>query len=146
MNKDRQFKIKDVEFTLQRIPPLSGWDITELFREAIARSGGLATELPEGDAKAHAKALIKILVGLKREDVKALRDELFQFVTFKVPDQPKQLNLAGVEDMAFEKIGPMAIYEVIGRAFYVNFTECFEEMLDRFGIKLAKPNPSDIAQ
>jgi hypothetical protein len=96
----------------------------------------------KGDVKSKAEQIGKrlmaaILLGVSRAHVLAIRNALFEFVKFKLPDQPKPMDLQGLEEMAFESIGPLAVYEVLGRCFYVNFTEYFVEMMDRLGMDVS---------
>lgn len=139
MKKDRTFEIDKVKFELQVIPPLAGWDICELFREAVGRPEVLLSVTQDGkDGKDKIKrAIAGLLLCMSRQHVKALRDAIFEYVTFKRPEQPKPMTLAGVEDMAFEGMDPFAVYEVLGRAFHVNFTEYFNKMLGRLGIDVS---------
>jgi len=147
MNMDRQFQIDNVKFELSRIPPMKGWDICEMFREAIASSGMLGQEAKADtkDKNAMKKELIKALLSIPRSEVAKLRDALFEFVTFKTPEQPKPMTLQGLEDMAFQTLDPFSIYEVIGRCFIVNFTKSFIQLLARHGITLKDEelNPPD---
>jgi hypothetical protein len=151
MKKDRTFEIDNVKFELQVIPPMEGWDICELFRESVGNPAVLQSmtqdaSSPEAAAK---KLIMGLLLSIYRNHLLQLRTALFEYVTFKVPEQPKPLPLAGVEDMAFASLNPFAIYEVMGRCFSVNFTEYFNEMMTRLGIDVSalqeKPEeePSD---
>jgi hypothetical protein len=135
MKAERQFKIGEVEFKLMEIPPLAAWEICELVRTAIGKPDVLLSETSDEDANP-VKLMLALVAGLRREDVKAIRDALFEYVTFKTADQVQFIGLSGTEEMAFVDIGFEAIYEVMGRAFKVNFIQSFNEALNRLGIKL----------
>lgn len=136
MNQDRSFKLGEVQFNLPLIPPLQGWEICELFREAVGRPEVLMSLVgDESDPeKAGKKVIMGLLISMSRDHVMQIRNALFEFVTFKTKDQVKPMSLAGLEDMAFEKLDPFSIYEVMGRCFAANFIGYFKEMLARAGI------------
>lgn len=141
--KDRTFEISGVKFNLPKIPPLQGWDICELFREAVGSAGALDTpdinpDMTSAEQKRNiAKAIIKLLMALPRKQIRELRDMLFEHVQFKLKEQPSFITLSGAEEMAFENLNPFSIYEVLGRAFIVNFTDAFTETMSHLGIDVA---------
>lgn len=145
MKQDRSFKIGDVQFNLPIIPPLRGWEICELFREAVGRPEVLMSLTADASPEQAGKRIIMgLLVSMSREHVKQIRGELFEFVQFKAPGQVKMMELAGLEDMAFEKLDPFSIYEVMGRCFAANFIGYFNEMLARAGISVPVPATEEV--
>ncbi len=139
MKMDRTFKIGDVTFNLQKIPPLDGFEICELFRVAVSRPEVLMQLAKDSDSDEQAakRVVMGLLMSVSREHVKQLRGEMFKYVTFTTLEQKQPLPLEGVEDMAFGALDPLAIYEVLGRAIAVNFTEYFKGLMTRLGINLS---------
>lgn len=139
MKMDRQFQIGETRFEILKIPPMRAWEISELIREALGRPDMLMLDVPESDPQ---KMILAILAGLKASDVREIRDALFEFVAFKSPEQVKAMGLFGAEDMAFSELDFTAVYEVLGRAFYVNFTGSLNDLLTRVGIKPEAKEPA----
>jgi len=133
MEKDRQFKIGEVLFELVAIPPMRQWEISETIREAVGQPEVLAAGAVGTSPTA---LMMAVLAGLKKENVLEIRNALFEFVMFKAKDQLKALQLMGAEDMAFVDLDFTAVYEVMGRSFYVNFTGSLSGMMSRIGFDL----------
>lgn len=139
---ERVFEIGNVKFELKSITPMAAFDISEMVREALGNAQGKVMA-GLGGSDDSIKAVAGFLMAIDKGDLKQIREALFKHVMFKVPDQPKALLLSGVEDMAFGDLDYTAIYEVIARAYKVNFTGCLGEMMNRLGIDLKKMTGQD---
>ena len=111
----------ETAFTIGKMPATKGWDTLESIREAVR-------EPLESmhDIKAIVTALPKLFA-------RALRDTMFEHVTFRNRIAGTPLVLAGNEETAFDAIDaePVAIYEMFLRSLCVNFTPSFEEIFER---------------
>lgn len=127
----REFTVKgangETEFTLAKMPATKGWDVLEEIRSA---SGSASNGPAGGGIEAEIKNLV---AALPKEFARALRNTMFQYVTFRNRMAVSPMNLAGNEEVAFDAIEaePLAIYEVFLRSLAVNFTPSFLELQDR---------------
>lgn len=142
MKMDRTFTIEEVTFTLDVIPPMEAFEICELIREAISRPQDLMT-LSEG-ADSPQEAAKRIIPGMvasiSREHFKGIYNSLFPYISFTTKENTASRTLAnGQNQEAFAALDPFAIYEVIGRAIYVNFSGYITKLMHRLGISLS-PN------
>ena len=133
---EKNFSIGEVNFVVDKMGALKGWKVLEKCRKAMA-----STEVaPSKGQSAQALGMFKALMGLDPEFVEWLRTEMFNTVRFqaKSPDGHAQpwlpLSNAGNVDMCFESLEPVHIYEVMARAFAVNFTGSWQELLSRFTV------------
>lgn len=108
--------IEGVKFSFVKKPAMAGKDVWEALRVGIAEVVG---EVPEGSAGE--MAFMQIAMGLPRETFEETRVALFEDVTWQSKDSPTPAVLLGDEDMAFQGLEVVHIYEVWARACAVNF-------------------------
>ncbi len=121
-----EWEIGGTCFYFHKMPALKGWEVIESIRKELGRtSKGM-------DADA---GFLTLIASLDTGFVSNLRTELFKFVSFVNKTQTKTApnsRLAGMEDMAFENLQPVTIYQVMWRSLIVNFSESFSELTSSF--------------
>ena len=129
---DIKFKIKNTEFDIVKLPPMSGFKVVENIRETLAATankfdGGAGTE------EESATLFFKAVLGLPPSFIDYLMSELFEHVQFSGGAIDKGwAKLKGLEDTAFDNFEVINIYEVLARALYVNFSGSFIGIMSAF--------------
>jgi len=130
---ENKVEINGVVFDIKKLGALRGFRLLERIRVAMA-----STEIPtDTTGSGGVAAVVKALMALPTAEVEHIRKELFDRVDFQapVPDggglQPP-IKLLGAEDMAFQDLEPFHMYEVLGRAFIVNFNGSWSEIKQKF--------------
>lgn len=123
---DPETTIGEVRFIFDRMGAMEGWRVLESIRTEMA-----TTELPSGaDA---GESFIRMVMALSPAFIDRLRQTMFAHVRFSRSTNTL-LRLAGGEDMAFEGLEPIAIYEVLLRSLAVNFTPSWRDLASRLGL------------
>lgn len=128
-----RFKIKGTEFVISKIPPLRQFDVAEYIRFNLAKSADSFSIDDKSNDEDNALLFYKAVLGLDPEVVAHIREELFSCIEFTGSGVEKgYMSLPGAEDMAFQDFEVVHIYEVIGRALFINFFGSFAGMLSAF--------------
>ena len=112
-------------FTIERLSPMEGYQLIDTMRNMIGNATtGSFQESPSA-------FMMAALTKLPHKDLEYIRKKLFERVQFTRPDTaPTPRPLAGSEDIAFEGLDAGIIYEMIVRAFSVNFTDILQRVQD----------------
>ena len=136
---DKQVIIGETAFHFEKLLPLEAFRAFEAIRpglgDVIERVGG------ETDFRlAAAKAIFLI----PPDTVNVAMQHLFRAVSFTNSAAKTPVKLAGMEDTAFMGLEPVAIYEVLMRAFMVNFTASWDALASRIpdDLNLSQPDTS----
>ncbi len=129
---DTKFKLKKTEFSVVKLPPMKGFSVTERIREALATTAN-KFEVKDGTDEENAALFFKAVLGLPPAFVEYLMDELFEYIEYSGNGVDQGwINLNAGRDMAFEGFEVINIYEVLGRALFVNFSGSFSEVSKNF--------------
>ena len=135
-----KFQIKNIKFNITKLSPMAGFELFEKIRYVLA-SRSAEMEMPS-DPLSISTLVYKIALSIDPVIVKEIRETIFENVQFSGDSITKgYAQLSGLEDVAFETLEPMHIYEVLGRGLVVNFFGSFVELILRF-----QKNPQDIDQ
>lgn len=129
-----------VTFTFKKMMPLDAWKLFDAMRPSIA---GVLGKFPEDLKAPGAAGQVAAAIGeFPPMVLEAIRSELFKFVKYQSATTQSPNTLFGDENSAFQNLEPVIIYEVIVRAFLVNFFESFLALESRFPIvaELRQPN------
>ena len=128
-----KFKIKDTEFIISKIPPMASFDLAEFIRFNLAKSADSFSIDDRGSESENAILFFKAVLGLDPDVVSHIRGFLFAHIEFTGAGVEKgYMPLSGSEDMAFQNFEVVHVYEVIGRALFINFFGSFAGMLSAF--------------
>ena len=128
--------IKGTHFRIGKLLPMEAYQVMEMIREALGSSMG-STAAIEGEQSAD--AIFRSLLSLPPSKVEAIRQRLFQLVTYTNAQQQTPAKLAGDEDGGFNGLLPSHVYEVLLRCLVRNFRESLEDFLSRI---LSQPESS----
>ena len=118
-----EFEIGGTRFAVAKLPAMAGFDLLEAIRHELGKSQALSlpTEVLKEDDRSIA-TFLKIVLSLDPAFVRQVRQKLFEKVAFSNTQVPTPQQLAGAEEMAFDGLEPIAIYEVLAaecsRKFY----------------------------
>ena len=138
----------DTTFRIDKMPAMKGFRCFEGIRAGLSRldySPGLVSEillkvvpdaadaLPEGteDSAAGAEQMVQLVDAILQLDekfIEKVRTDLFQFVKFQNAGGQYR-TLLGNEDQAFRD--PLDVYDILVRAFSVNFISSFQGMFSQ---------------
>lgn len=119
----QQVKKGNVTFQIERLTPMEGYELLDKLRNMI---GEVVAQSWEQSPQAF---IISALSRLPHENLEYVRKELFERIQFSRPDTAMQPRpLAGSEDIAFEGLDPGTVYEMVVRAFAVNFTDILQRV------------------
>lgn len=128
-----KFKIKETEFIVSKIPPMQSFDVAEFIRFSLAKSADSFSIDDKSSETENATLFFKAVLGLDPAVVGHIRDELFAHIEFTGSGVEKgYMPLSGAEDMAFQNFEVVNIYEVIGRALFINFFGSFAGIASAF--------------
>ena len=136
---ETDFKLGDTTFYVRKLTAMRGHKVSEMIRAAVGvqtlRFGG-ASDVPT--------LIAGIILSLNPVDVEAITKVMWERVEFKNGTAQTPLPLLGNEDMAFEHLEPVDVYEVIVRCLAVNFTASLEGILSRMpeGLLSSPPLPT----
>ena len=122
----REVKIKKTTFYFDEMPPMEAFDLLEELRPGIASAFGMLRE-----GMTFEVGLVVLFLGLPQETVRNARDALYKHVRYRTPQIQTPQRVFDEEDTAFGGCSALDMYEVILRAFSVNFTESFLGMQSR---------------
>ena len=129
-------KIEGTRFLFGKLPAMKGFDVLEQIRVEVGNKA-------DAEMTASIDGLLKVLLSLSRGFVEALRLDMFKVVRFANGRAKTPQVLAGAEDMAFDGLDPVAVYEVLGRSLAVNFTASFRRLASSLGADPATTSPSN---
>ena len=135
-----EFEIGGTRFFIAKLPAMAAFDLLELIRHQVGKSAALA--VPEGSEDESVGALLKMVLSLDPAFVARVRQRLFEKVSFSNERVSTPLKLAGAEDMAFDGLEPVAVYEVLLRCLAVNFTASLRAGVSKFGDAGLTSSPS----
>ena len=121
------FTIGDTRFRVSKLSPLEAFGTMEKIRVAAAPVLASYQDESVGDFSEIISEVLKI----DPASLSVIRDELFAGVRFTNGIAKTERILQGNIDMAFSKLLPIHIYEVLGRALVINFLESFCDILRR---------------
>ena len=128
-----EFEIGDTRFFIAKLPAMAAFDLLEAIRHELGKSQALS--LPSMDALDNEDrsivSLLKIVLSLDPAFVRKVRSALFEKVSFSNSRVPAPQQLAGAEEIAFDGLEPIAIYEVLLRSAAVNFTPSLDALVSR---------------
>lgn len=129
----KEHTINGVRFAIGKLPALRSFTLLEYIRKTLADQDSTAG-VDLSDPTISVVMLIKAVAGIPPENVEHVRNELFEFIQFwtKGVKGGGGVPLLGSEDMAFEELEPVHIYELIAEALKVNFTGSFSAIKSRF--------------
>lgn len=129
----KEFKIKKTKFLISKIPPMKSFALTEYIRVNLAHSADSFSVDAKASEKENAALFFKAILGLDPDVVDRIREELFEYIEFQGSGVDKGwARLTGMEDMAFTDFEVSHIYEVIGRALFINFKGSFSAIMSAF--------------
>ena len=126
-----EVEITGTRFFIAKLPAMAAFDLMELIRHELGKSQSVA--LPEGAPDVLVSGLIRMVMSLDPAFVSGVRRKLFERVSFSNQRAPTPQQLAGAEDMAFNGLEPVAVYEVLVRSLAVNFTPSLRALGSRLG-------------
>ena len=130
---DTEFEIGGTRFFISKLSAVAGFDLLEMVRHEIGKSGVLGKEISDTTAAADTNAMwLQMVLSLDPSFVAYVRKILFKRVAFSNRLAVDPQSLSGSEDMAFGGLEPVAIYEVLVRALAVNFTASLESAVSKF--------------
>ena len=136
-----EFSLGGVKFQIIKLSPMSGFNLSEKIRFALASSAD-AVDIGDNAINndkdgqnqlelAAAVLFCKAVLKLHPATIEEFRNTLFESVEFSGGDISQGwMKLKGMEDMAFKN--PFHIYEVLVRSLVVNFTGSFKELMQKF--------------
>ena len=131
------FEIEGTTFTVEQLPAMAGFRLLERIRYQLGKSIGEGNaslpELEDGnkvDGIAAGVYLLDLLLLLPPAFVEDVSSVLFDKVTFSNEAAMTPIKLAGAEDVAFSS--PVAVYEVLGRCLYANFSNITQSTVSRW--------------
>jgi len=126
---DPEFGINDVRFRITKLSPLKGFKLFEKIRHALAvNADGVSSDSENG-----ALVFYKSILTLSPDTIESFMVPMFGNVEFKGSGVEKGwAPLEGMEDMAFQSLEPIHIYELFVRCLAVNFTGSFRAIASKF--------------
>ena len=139
-----EFEIGDTRFFIAKLPAMAGFDLLEAIRHELGKSQALSlpTEVLKEDDRSIA-TFLKIVLSLDPAFVRKVRSALFEKVSFSNSRVPAPQQLAGAEEIAFDGLEPIAIYEVLLRSAAVNFTPSLDALVSRLRDAPLVSSPSE---
>ena len=134
-----EFEIGGTRFAVSKLPAMAAFDLLEAIRHELGKSQALSlpTKALNEDDRSIA-AFLKVVLSLDPAFVRQVRQKLFEKVAFSNTRVPTPQQLAGAEEMAFDGLEPIAIYEVLLRSAAVNFTPSLAQIHRRDGYAAAE--------
>ena len=126
-----EVEMMGTRFFIAKLPAMAAFDLMELIRHELGKSQSVT--LPEGAPDVLVSGLIRMVMSLDPAFVSGVRRKLFEHVSFSNQRVPTPQQLAGAEDMAFDGLEPVAVYEVLVRCLAVNFTPSLRALGSRLG-------------
>ena len=150
-----EFEIAGTQFQVQKLPAMAAWALMEQIRRELGRTSAEVASL--GDSKndfeatednpispATVRLLAQMVLSLEPKFVDDVRKKLFEGVKYRRDDTARTFQqLAGSEDMAFEGHEPLAVYHVLMRCLFVNFSASLRVLVSGVSGLLRNSSPSD---
>lgn len=145
------FDIGDTHFEVRRLLPEEQFALFEKIRPGLEtipailgeidanaaadffRSASLQLSPSPEAGKALVTAAFRVLTKIPPETVATLKQTLFPHISYTSPTQAQPMTVQPTGSAAFAGKSMLAIYEVIGRAFTVNFFDCWGDLLSMLG-------------
>ena len=133
----REFKRKNTTFFIGDVVGEDSFDVFEILRTNMDKLRGInLSKLAAGqNDQANFQAMVDLLSGFRREDIKELRRIFFSVVEFKVDgntNSPQGIVNGG--EMWRKGLSPMIDYELILRVWAVNFLDSTLEWFQDTGL------------
>ena len=141
---DPELVIDGTRFVVGKLPAMAAFDLMEQIRRELGKLSGVVAQGETGDAVVG--NVLQLVLSLEPSFVAQVRRKLFEKVSFSNQHAPAPQQLAGAEDMAFDGLEPVAVYEVLLRCLQVNFTASLRALVSRFkdvSQATSPPIPSD---
>lgn len=129
----------ETTFTINRALPMEAFNIFEELRPGLASisevvRNALASEALGIDRNANAIGTVVEVIGkLPPEIIRILMTKLTKFVQFNRSELGSPAIVAHDPDSAFKDMTVFQIYELLARAFAVNFMESFDDLQSLLG-------------
>ena len=129
---DREFTMEGVKFQIKKLSPFDGFHLFEEIRHALFSNADSA----QADTES-ALLFYKAILTLEPSVINGFRAKLFRHVSFRGNGVDSGwMDLEHAEDMAFQDMEPLHIYELFVRCLAVNFTGSFHAIASKFpGVK-----------
>ena len=118
---DTEFQIKDTKFSITKLSPMKGFEVSEKIRVALAASSD-KINVEDGSEEQSILLFFKSIMAMPIDFVDDIRKSLFLHIQYsgkKVGVESGWAALSGLEDSAFKNFETINIYEVFGRALFV---------------------------
>jgi len=126
---DPEFSINDAKFRITKLSPIKGFKLFEQIRHALA----LNADAVSGDIENGALTFYKAILTLSPEKIESFMNPMFDNVEFQGSGVDRGwAHLKGMEEMAFQSLEPIHIYELFVRCLAVNFTGSFHAIASKF--------------
>jgi len=125
-----EFTLNEVSFRVNKLNAMDGFALFEIIRKELATTSDNIDLNGDNDAD-DSILIIKAIASLEPTFVEKIRKALFSRVQFKGNGAESYVALAGTEEMAFQNLEPIDVYEVLLRALAVNFTGSFRAIKSR---------------
>ena len=135
-----EFTKGEVKFVIGKLAPMEAYHFIDKIRNMVGGATDTSTITKDSWAAFLAGAILK----LPHNDLEFIRKQLFEHIEFTAPDAPGLRPLAGSEDIAFKDLDAGIVYEMIVRAFSVNFTDILvriQSVLGEEEEETSKPSP-----
>lgn len=125
--RERRFEISGTEFRIDKLLSMEAFELLETIREALGHTLAKIS-VPKGSPDAYyiGAILASIPPAYLRDIRRVLFDKSVRFRNGMAQNWKPLLPIN--EGMAFDKLTPVRVYEILVRAFAVNFTESWEEV------------------
>lgn len=135
----RKVDIDGTIFHFGKLTAPEAFDVFERIRPGIEVLVAVFEEMPEGKIdpndeaakKKFLKAGVVALTQVPGATIAEMKRSLFPFVRYQ-HKKTKATPLDGDEETGFKDLNMVHIYEVIARAFAVNFSECWRVLNSRY--------------
>ncbi len=129
---DREFTMEGVTFQIKKLSPFDGFHLFEEIRHALFSNADSA----QADTES-ALLFYKAILTLEPAVIEGFRAKLFKNVAFRGNGvDTGWMDLEHAEEMAFQDMEPLHVYELFVRCLAVNFTGSFHALASKFpGVK-----------
>ena len=129
---NKEFTMEGVKFQIEKLSPFEGFHLFEEIRHALFTNA----DSSQADTES-ALLFYKAILTLEPAVIDGFRTKLFKNVEFRGNGVDSGwMSLTDAEDMAFDGMEPLHIYELFVRCLAVNFTGSFHALASKFpGVK-----------
>jgi len=126
--KNPEFTMEGVKFQIKKLSPIKGFNLFEKIRYEISRNADSAEAEPDSPL-----LFYKAILTLNPDVIEGIREDLFRNVSFRGNGvETGWMDLDGSEDMAFQEMEPLHVYELLIRCLAVNFSGSFHALISKF--------------